>query len=33
LEDETALAWGYSIPREGEDEAARLTRDLLSIYI
>lgn len=30
LEDETALAWGYSFPREGEDEAARLTRALLS---
>jgi aminoglycoside 6-adenylyltransferase len=32
LEDETALAWGYSVPREGEEEASRLARALLSPY-
>ena len=32
LEDEAALAWGYSVPREGEDEAAKLARVLLSPY-
>jgi aminoglycoside 6-adenylyltransferase len=32
LEDETALTWGYTVPREGEDEAGRLTWALLSPY-
>jgi hypothetical protein len=32
LEDETALAWGFSVPREGEDQAARLARELLNPY-
>jgi aminoglycoside 6-adenylyltransferase len=32
LEDETALAWGYAVPKEGEDETAKLARALLSPY-
>lgn len=32
LEDETALAWGFSVPRQGEDEAAKLARELLEPY-
>ena len=32
LEDETVLAWGYTVPREGEVEAGKLARALLSPY-
>lgn len=32
LEDETALAWGYTVPSEGEEQAANLTRELLHSY-
>lgn len=29
LEDETAVAWGYTPPRAGEEQAAALTNQLL----